>query len=589
MTELLHVSFYQIILFAFSCLLLTMNKRVRARRGALSSVLNLNDIKILWFVSAASAVVAVFLPGLFSVVAAGLALYGTLVWLDALLFVQYRIEVNRQTIAWCFTGAKGLQKGLPHLFEIIRATPGIMAIPVLWYLTLLVVHIELPEVVVGNWSGYLAAAVFAGLVLVILAARTGHWQSAFFTAPSLLGNIIATDNFVSNDSLTIDEKHRIFVKPNIADSVRSPLFGQCQRANVILITMESLGNYLQSPVNPDGIRSKIASRFRHHSWVSEQHYCLCPNTTVSTNQMYSGAYSNNPYNKEDSLYPGVAPKHLKTLKQQGYKTFFLDSADTGLYDYHKLLKRIGFDRVWGSKDLNGNGLKADYRLLNALDDLVHDIGDEPFFLHIINDQTHMPYEVVDSETYCRHTGTDARSVYMNAAEEADAVIDQFLNRLAEKIDLNNTILMFTGDHGESFGEFGYSFHSNSVILPQMHVPFMLHHPNLTARTISHSSHFDIFPTIFDLLGVEVSYPFIGHTLGTDERPYAYLFHSATLKGNTPANFGFLLDGELYWVDRLFNQVKHVQNNQCRPVTSKDQREYICSLLYQMLKQRAIMV
>ena len=148
--------------------------------------------------------------------------------------------------------------------------------------------------------------------------------------------------------------------------------------------------------------------------------------------------------------------------------------------------------------------------------------------------------------------------------------------------------MFTGDHGESFGEYGYSFHSNSIIYPQMHVPFFLTHPRLTSKEIEHSCHFDLFPTFFDLLGISTDYPHLGTTLADDSRAFAYLFHSATLKGNTPANFGFLFNDELFWVDRLFNQIKRVQDGKCSSITLDEEREYICSLLQRMLKQRAIM-
>ena len=176
---------------------------------------------------------------------------------------------------------------------------------------------------------------------------------------------------------------------------------------------------------------------------------------------------------------------------------------------------------------------------------------------------------------------------MNAVEEADFIIDEFLNRLAEKIDLSNTILVFTGDHGESFGEYGYSFHSNSVILPQMHVPLFMRHPKLSNKVIEHSCHFDLFPTFFDLLGIGADHPHLGASLLNDDRAFAYFFHSATLKGNTPANFGFLNDEELLWVDRLFNQVKRVQKGQSKTVVQKEEQEYISSLLHRMLIERSL--
>jgi arylsulfatase A-like enzyme len=165
----------------------------------------------------------------------------------------------------------------------------------------------------------------------------------------------------------------------------------------------------------------------------------------------------------------------------------------------------------------------------------------------------------------------------------------FLQKLAEKIDLSNTILVFTGDHGESFGEFGYSFHSNSVIMPQMQVPFMLSHPKLEAKNLEHSCHFDLFPTFFDLLGIEYEHSSIGQTLGLDDRDFVYFVHSATLKGNSPANFGLIQDGVLCWVDRLFNQVAVLNAKQSKVSISKQDEKYIKAMLHRMLKHRGVLV
>lgn len=576
--------------------LLTLTKKVRARRGALSSVLNFNDIQILMLssitVSFALAVVPWF--GVKVLICIFFFLYGVLIWLDALLFVQYRIEINRQSIAWFLTGSRGLAKGVPHLFLLLKQAPWIVLIPILWAVTQGVVLVlqSISSRSISSETAFSVLIIAGTMIVTMILLRI--WRSLsssthqFFTSPSLLLNIVLDDKFSGNEALVLDERHQPFVEPTSKSDLTSDLSGVCEGANIILITLESLGNYLQSG-DEEGIKSRLRERFTDHSWNGKKHFCLCPNTTVSTNQIYTGAYSNNPYNKLDSLYPGVEPKHLKNLKQHGYTTMFLDSADIELYDYYKLLDRIGFDYVWGTNDMHGNDRKADYRLWNMVDAVADAAQDGPFFLHIINDQSHMPYETVDNKRFNRHKGKDAKSQYMNAVEEADYIIDEFLNRLAEKIDMSNTLLVFTGDHGESFGEYGYSFHSNSVIYPQMQVPFFLTHPNLTSKEIEHSCHFDLFPTFFDLLGISTDYPHLGATLADDSRAFAYLFHSATLKGNTPANFGFLFNDELFWVDRLFNQVKRVQDGKCSSITLDEEREYICSLLQQMLKQRAIML
>jgi len=595
-TSSLIISFQVLITLVTMTFLLGVTKALRGKRGALSASLNLNDILVLMLVSCLWIICLTGLHPVWSgVLSFCIGLYGCLIWLDALLFIQYRIEINRQTLAWCFTGAKGLKKGLPHLFSGLKKLPSATLVVPLWLLLIVVnangwmqawVTSALPHTVLSIGFSIFALGLTLCLLALIIRTRVQP-EHAFFSAPTLLLNIFADDTFDVSPDVAIASAHEHFIQPLTERPTPSSQFGALTGANIILITVESLGAYV-TPYAQNAARSRIAERLKNNSWLSEKHFCLCPNTTVSTNQMYTGGYSNNPYNKDDSLFPGTEPKHIELLKSNGYKTLFLDSADIQLYDYHKLLKRIGFDKVWGTTDMPANGLQGDYRLLNMVEEVANTVGSSPFYLHIINDQSHMPYEVVDKQRFNRHGFADNKSVYLNAIEEVDYIIDTFLERLGEQVDLSNTAIVFTGDHGESFGEYGYSFHSNSVINAQVQVPFMLHHPKLSAKTIEHSCHFDLFPTFFDLLGIDCPYPTLGKSLAFDNRDFAYFFHSATLKGNSPANFGFMLDGDMIWMDRLFNQVNHIHNGQQRQKVSTDQKRYSKTLLHMMLKSRGVL-
>ena len=607
--------------------LLLLNKQLRAKRGALSKTASLADINWLLLVSVGH-VTLCQLSGVTAIVSTALlSLYAVLIWLDAMLFVQYRIEVNRETIMWFFKGTKGLMKGVPHLLDVLTRFKPAVLIPfmaiacfifaamqmwavtaclagALWLLCggfietgaksrilwacvggLLVSLPLIPGIPVGAFE-----AIMLAVILLVLAlngyATVAKAKAEFFTTPSLLPNILLSDNFTAPDTAD-GEPLRPFV-PAIKSTLKTDLFGHCKGANVILITMESLGCYVQ-PYDNAPVQSSLVKRFNANRWLSSQHFSLCPNTTVSTNQMYTGLYSNNPYNKADSAYYGGEPRYIKALQQAGYHTLFLDSANTGLYDYWKLLERIGFDKVWGTDDIPANGLTADYRLWNMVDEVARQVSDKPFFLHLINDQTHMPYEVVDKQRFNRHGGSSQKALYLNAVEEVDYIIDEFLNRLAEKVDLSDTLVVFTGDHGESFGEYGYSFHSNSVIPEQTQVPFMLTHPKLESKTISHSSHFDLFPTFLDLLGIDHDIAGHGQSLALDERDKCYFFHSATLKGNTPANFSLLYENDLYWFDRLFNQIYQFKFEQGRWLSQpvKDKQWVATMLGYNLLSKGLI--
>ena len=118
-----------LVLFGALLPLLLLNKQLRAKRGALSKAASLADINWLLLVSVGH-VALCQLSGITAMVSTALlGLYAVLIWLDAMLFVQYRIEVNRETIMWFFKGTKGLMKGIPHLLEVLKRFKPAVLIP----------------------------------------------------------------------------------------------------------------------------------------------------------------------------------------------------------------------------------------------------------------------------------------------------------------------------------------------------------------------------------------------------------------------------------------------------------------------------
>ena len=117
---------------------------------------------------------------------------------------------------------------------------------------------------------------------------------------------------------------------------------------------------------------------------------------------------------------------------------------------------------------------------------------------------------------------------------------------------------------------------------------MLNHRLLNSREIEHSCHFDIFPTFFDLLGIDYNYSCFGSSIALSDRKNNYFFHSATLQGNTPANFSLLIDDTIYWVDRLFKRTcEYNKDTHSLKTINASKKQYIETLLYYMLEKRRL--
>jgi arylsulfatase len=85
-------------------------------------------------------------------------------------------------------------------------------------------------------------------------------------------------------------------------------------------------------------------------------------------------------------------------------------------------------------------------------------------------------------------------------------LDENLKMLFQHLEksglMNNTIIIFTSDHGESLGEH-YIFDHNNVYYGTIHVPLIIYHPRVKPERIERTvSTIDVFPTLLDMLKIE---------------------------------------------------------------------------------------
>ncbi len=113
--------------------------------------------------------------------------------------------------------------------------------------------------------------------------------------------------------------------------------------------------------------------------------------------------------------------------------------------------------------------------------------------------------------FAHNTGdlTDADVNHLRALYDGEiSFTDQQVGRLMDKVDQlglrNNTIVVITGDHGESLGVNGHWFHGAFLNYPDIHVPLIIRFPPAIPANHSISTpveSIDIMPTLLDMLGV----------------------------------------------------------------------------------------
>jgi arylsulfatase A-like enzyme len=96
------------------------------------------------------------------------------------------------------------------------------------------------------------------------------------------------------------------------------------------------------------------------------------------------------------------------------------------------------------------------------------------------------------------------SQYDGAIAYEDEKLGELISYLKDKGVYANTMIVITGDHGESFGEKWVMRHDTSVYQNQIHVPLIVKYPGQTKadRVDALASHVDLMPTILEIARVE---------------------------------------------------------------------------------------
>lgn len=95
------------------------------------------------------------------------------------------------------------------------------------------------------------------------------------------------------------------------------------------------------------------------------------------------------------------------------------------------------------------------------------------------------------------------NMYRNAVRYSDALTGRMLDALRAAGELENTIVVVTGDHGEEFFEHGFFGHTSNFAPEQVHVACVIGGPGFTPGVETRpTSHLDLAPTLLEQLGAD---------------------------------------------------------------------------------------
>ena len=285
--------------------------------------------------------------------------------------------------------------------------------------------------------------------------------------------------------------------------------------NVVVITIDTLradhlGCYGYQHIRTPNIDALAAESARF-----ERAYTPVPVTLPAHTAIFTGTYpmlSGMHDFSGNKLNPNQ-PTLASVLKQQGYVTGAV--IGSAVLDSRFGLNQ-GFDFYFDHFDfsrLQESNLEEMERPGNVVADVALDwLGKNhrsKFFLWMHLYDPHYPYRppAPYSEQY-------KDRLYDGEIAFADAQVGRLIAFLKAKNLYENTVIVLTGDHGESLGEHGEKTHGFFIYNATLHVPVILHLPGAAgAKTVpALVSLTDLMPTVLQALKIEVPSQVQGRSL-----------------------------------------------------------------------------
>jgi arylsulfatase len=253
------------------------------------------------------------------------------------------------------------------------------------------------------------------------------------------------------------------------------------------------------------------------------------------------------------------------LSQSGFRTaavvasvpvsrvFGFDQGFDEFRDDFSHVLRPGGTGVVGQKYYSLAGSVTD-TAISLLDEL-GDSGRQFLWIHYFD--PHAPYgdsgenetirpmplvrDIVDGKTEREAAIQRARTLYDQDIREMDRNLNRLFARLDRDAGRVETHVIFTSDHGESFGEDDSMAHGRRLTPPQIHVPFYLCSPTFPpgAHDVVAGS-IDLMPTVLSLAGVQAGAG-QGRDLTEPVRQPRLVFGMKTTKPHRELR----LDGQVY--------------------------------------------
>ncbi len=288
------------------------------------------------------------------------------------------------------------------------------------------------------------------------------------------------------------------------------------RPNLVLIVVDTLRADWTTPYGFEQDTSPELARWAERGVVFERNLSQSSWTKMSVASLLTSLWpaSHGIRGPSDGLGEGAVTL-AEVLAEAGYRTYAVQTNGWlhQSFGFHQGFEHYLFPIGRGAKLAKPSTWPHVDKVYDETSRLLEaHPRDEPFFLYLHFMDVH---EYAAPQEFRRY-GTDERGAYAASIRW----VDDGLARVRAKLDdvgvLDRTVVVFTSDHGEAFGENGKHGHARNVLTAVLWVPLVVRFPFPLepVRVPTQVRNIDIAPTLLELAGAPIPESFEGRSLLT---------------------------------------------------------------------------
>jgi len=370
---------------------------------------------------------------------------------------------------------------------------------------------------------------------------------------------------------------------------RNPVYwGSARGSKVIFFVIETMPTrFLPS----DGEMADLPNlrRLREKSFVGVQHFTTFPRTHEAIFSLLSSWYPSNVTRTFEEEHPNLkVPGMMAALSSRGYHTALYSPMRRWHSLDEEMFQAVGVQQQFYPPDAllppqSRQDLRAAWartriaRDLATLELMKRDLGDclaqgRNFAAVFLPQISHLPYPELAKGQHEQDIRTQARAIL----EIEDAWLGELMQLLQQRHQLNDTVIVVTGDHGVRNSEEDPNLTGGMIDEYSFHVPLLIYAP----KTLNHSltipwitSHIDVMPTVLDLLGIDQGREFEqGSPIWNAdlEKRQTYFFANSVFGAD-----GYYSDGRFYMRNLMSDAVYASSNQhfQTKDIVLKNSADY----------------